>query len=257
MTRVNDVVIVIPARYGSTRFPGKVLAPILGRPMIEHVWRRARRSRLAGRVLVAADDERVAECVRAFGGEFVMTPAGIPSGTDRVARAVRDTDAGVIVNVQGDEPLIDPALIDDLASFMRDDENIEMATVLRTIDDPREIGAPSVVKAVMSAGGRVLYFSRSPIPHHPRPEILTPEELEEIPYLAHVGMYAYRKEVLLALASLPPSDLERRESLEQLRALENGIGIHALVRRVRIASVDLPEHIPLVEDLMRGTGGGN
>jgi 3-deoxy-manno-octulosonate cytidylyltransferase (CMP-KDO synthetase) len=219
--------------------------------MIEHVWLRAKRSRMAERVLVAVDDRRVEECVRGFGGECVMTSDSLGSGSDRVAEAVRDIDAEIIINVQGDEPLIDPALIDDLASFMQRDGGIRMATVLRPLSDHGEVDSPSTVKAVMASDGRVLYFSRAPIPHRSQAGNLTNRDLSETGYLAHVGMYAYRKEALLALTALPPSHLELRESLEQLRALENGIDVHAIVRPVRSVSVDLPEHVPLVEELMK------
>jgi 3-deoxy-manno-octulosonate cytidylyltransferase (CMP-KDO synthetase) len=250
----DSTVAVIPARFGSTRFPGKVLARICGKTMIEHVWQRARRAGAVDRVIVATDDERVAREVESFGGEVVMTEADLRSGSDRIAVVTLRLDAGIILNVQADEPLVDPRTLDDLTRFIQEREDVRIATVLRPIRNPEELTAPSVVKAVPGEGGRVLYFSRSVIPFHAGPRSLTAEDLARLPFYAHLGLYAYRREALLAFTSLPESELERRESLEQMRALENGMDIHAIVRDVVTIGVDLPSHIALVEEELRKAG---
>lgn len=247
----HDTVAVIPARYGSTRFPGKVLATISGRSMIEHVWQRVRRAETVGRIIVATDDERVADEVRRFGGEVAMTGRDLRSGSDRVAVVAVGLRARFILNVQADEPLIDPRILDDLVRFMQPREEAGIATVLRPIRKTEELLAPSVVKAVVGSDGRVLYFSRSLVPFHPDPRSLSQGELAGLLFFAHVGIYAYRRDTLLRFAALPESDLERRESLEQLRALEHGMGIFAIVRDVMTIAVDLPSHIGLVEDALR------
>jgi 3-deoxy-manno-octulosonate cytidylyltransferase (CMP-KDO synthetase) len=247
----QSVVAVIPARYGSTRFPGKVLAKICGKSMIEYVWRRVSRAETVGRVIVATDDERVAREVGSFGGHVAMTRADLRSGSDRVAEVARDLDARIVLNVQADEPLIDPRTLDDLVRFVLGREEVGIATVLRPIRKPEELLAPSVVKAAWGENGRVLYFSRSPIPFHPDPGSLTEEDLVSPPFFAHLGVYAYRKQALLRFTSLPESDLERRESLEQLRALAHGLDIFAIVRDVVTIGVDLPSHVPLVEEALR------
>jgi len=251
MIKKIEVLAVIPARYGSTRFPGKALARICGRTMIEHVWLKATGASLVDKVLVATDDERIAGEVERFGGEAVMTPTDIRSGSDRVGRVVRDMDASVIINIQGDEPLIESVTIDGLTAFMMKNEQAEIGTVLRPVSDPRELTDPNVVKAVLARDGRVLYFSRSLIPYHSDPATLEPRDLGEVKFHAHVGMYAFRKEALLRFISMPASDLEKRESLEQLRALENGMAVYAIVREVDSVGVDHPSQIALVEELMK------
>ncbi len=217
----TDAIAIIPARFHSTRLPGKALASIGGRPMVCHVAERTRRARGLLRVIVATDDRRIAEAVASTGAEAVLTRADHPSGTDRLAEVVARLDAAVVVNVQGDLPLLDPAMVERLVARMNEEPSLPMATLATAIRDDAEWRSPHVVKVVIDTNGRALYFSRSPIPHdrdgsRPRGE----------PFgWRHVGMYAYRREVLLRLASLPPSLLERRERLEQLRALENGIAI--------------------------------
>lgn len=250
----GEVVVVIPARYDSRRFPGKVLARICGRSMIEHVWRSVSAARNIDSVLVATDDERIAREVKNFGGSVVMTDKSIPSGSDRVAVVARSSGASIIVNVQADEPLTEPESIDDLILFMHREKRAEIATVVRPIKDPRELFDSNVVKAVIASGGRVLYFSRSLIPYHESPERLTRKMLKEDKFYAHAGIYAYRREALLRLTSLTPSFLEVRESLEQLRALENGMSVYAIVRDVNSIGVDLPTHIPIVEKRLRERG---
>lgn len=233
---------VIPARYASSRFPGKPLAPIDGKPMIQHVWERAWLARSLGRVLVATDDERIAAAARAFGAEVAMTRPDHPSGTDRVAEAAAATDAGIIVNIQGDEPLIDPAAIDLAVSTLLDDPDCRMATLKRRIERPEDIQNPNVVKVVTSLDGWALYFSRSPVPH----------AREGSPvYWKHIGLYVYRRDLLLSYGSLRRGPLEETEKLEQLRALENGIGIRVAETDYDTIGVDTPEDLDAVLKLWR------
>jgi 3-deoxy-manno-octulosonate cytidylyltransferase (CMP-KDO synthetase) len=237
----SRIVGAIPARYGSSRLPGKPLLPIAGRPMIEHVYGRVARARGLDRVVVLTDDERIARAVEAFGGEWEMTPADCASGTDRIAWAARQWHAAAVVNVQGDEPLIDPEVVSRVAEHLMthpDDPVVTLAAPL----DPAERDNPNAVKVVLSLAGYALYFSRSPIPFEQQEGGARP--------LKHLGLYGYRSEALERLASLPPTPLERSESLEQLRALENGIPIRVL--RVETASpgVDTREDLERVERLL-------
>lgn len=226
-----EIVALIPARFGSTRLPGKPLCDIGGRPMIQHVYERARRARLPGRVLVATDDARIADVVRAFGGEAVLTSADHPTGTDRLAEAARALVADVILNVQGDEPLLDPAAVDAAARPLVEDPGVEMATVSVPLLDEDEVLAASVVKVVCDGLGDALLFSRAPIPHvrsASDPREGARETIRRGLARRHLGLYAYRRETLLRLASLPPAPLEEAESLEQLRALHHGIRIRVV-----------------------------
>ena len=233
---------VIPARFASTRFPGKALALISGRPMIQHVWERARQSRLLSRVVVATDDERIAAAARAFGAEAVMTSPEHTSGTDRAAEAAAATGAGVIVNIQGDEPLIDPAAIDLAISTLLDDPGCQMATLKRRIERPEDIQNPNVVKVVTSLDGRALYFSRAPIPAN---------RGGGAAWFKHIGLYVYRRSLLLSYGGLRRGPLEEAEKLEQLRALENGIGIRVAETSYDTIGVDTPEDLEAVLKLWR------
>ena len=216
-----STVVIIPARHASSRLPGKALADIAGRPMVWHVAQRALRARGVARVIVATDDARIRDAVAGTGADAVLTSAGHPTGTDRLAEVAQGLDADVVLNVQGDLPLLDPAMVEALAARMTSDPGLAMATVATAIHDDAEWRSPHVVKVVVDAGARALYFSRSPIPCDRDGVRAAGEPLG----WRHVGMYAYRRDVLLRLAALPPSPLERREQLEQLRALENGIAI--------------------------------
>lgn len=231
----------IPARYGSTRLPGKPLLPIAGRPMIEHVYTRVARARGLDRVVVLTDDERIARAVEDFGGECEMTPADCASGTDRIAWAARRWDAAAVINVQGDEPLIDPEGISLVAEHLAACQGDPIVT-LATPAAPEEMDNPSAVKVVLARDGAALYFSRSPIPFPRQPESAVP--------LKHLGIYGYQREALLRLAGLPPSPLERSEALEQLRALENGIPIRVLVVDRGSFGVDTAEDLEKVERLL-------
>jgi 3-deoxy-manno-octulosonate cytidylyltransferase (CMP-KDO synthetase) len=231
-------VAIIPARYGSTRLPGKALADIAGRPMVWHVAERARRARGIARVIVATDDVRIRDAVAGSGVEVALTSPDHPSGTDRLAEVARGLDAGVLINVQGDLPLLDPLMIEALAARMAADPALPMATIAAPLLDETEWRSPHVVKVVVDTGGRALYFSRSPVPFD-RDAMRAPDEPLG---WRHVGMYAYRRDVLLRLAALPPSPLERRERLEQLRALEHGIAIGVVAWRgdATLIEVDTP-----------------
>lgn len=207
---------VIPARFKSTRLEGKVLAEIAGKPMVRHVYERALEARCLDEVLVAADDERILAAVKEFGGKAVMTAESHTSGTDRVAEVTAATDADVVVNVQGDEPMLDPAMIEELVAPFRSSPGLDMVTIKKRVLEESDFADPSVVKVVTDRAGFALYFSRSLIPYPRR-------RTGDFKVFEHVGLYAYTRECLLKLASLPPTPLEEAESLEQLRALENGI----------------------------------
>jgi 3-deoxy-D-manno-octulosonate cytidylyltransferase len=236
-----SVIAVIPARYGSSRLPGKALAEIAGVPMVVRVWRQASRSLSLSRVVVATDDERVAAPVRAAGGEVIMTSPDHQSGTDRIAEVAGKLPAAIYVNVQGDLPFIEPADLDTLVAPMRVDESLAMATIATPIVDDHEWLNPNVVKVVCSSAGDALYFSRSPIPF---------ARDGGIPSVAlrHIGVYAYRRDFLLRFAALPQGILERIEKLEQLRALEHGY-------RIRVVSSVAPSlEVDTAEDLERARG---
>lgn len=210
--------------------------------MIQHVWERARRCALISRLVVATDDQRIADAARGFGAEAMMTRADHTSGTDRAAEAAAATDAEVVVNIQGDEPLIDPAAISLAISTLLDDPGCQMATLKRRIDNAADIGNPNVVKVVSSLAGWALYFSRSPIPANRGGEAV---------YWKHVGLYVYRRGLLLSYSSLPRGPLEEAEKLEQLRALENGIGIRVAETAYDTIGVDTPEDLEAVLKLGR------
>jgi 3-deoxy-manno-octulosonate cytidylyltransferase (CMP-KDO synthetase) len=233
-----STIAVIPARYASTRFPGKPLALLGGKPMIQHVYERVSRTRGLHRTLVATDDQRIASAVRCFGGEVTMT-GECRSGTDRVCEAVRDLPAGVILNVQGDEPLIEPACLESLLAAFQD-PSVQMATLKRPLD-PSEIQNPNVVKVACDLSGDALYFSRSPIPF---------VRAEAVRAFAHVGVYAYRKPFLAKVAGLASTPLERAESLEQLRVLEHGYRIRVIESSYRSIGVDTPEDLERAEKVI-------
>ncbi|RKH17064.1 3-deoxy-manno-octulosonate cytidylyltransferase [Corallococcus praedator] len=242
----SRTVAVIPARHASTRFPGKPLAPIAGRPMVEHVWRRCQEAHAFDEVWVATDDVRIRDVVEGFGGRAVMTSPACPTGTDRIAEVARDRpDVDVWVNVQGDEPLVDPAALKVLADLFRDD-TVHMGTLVRPLE-PDELENPNVVKAVLALNGDALYFSRAPVPHvrEPGPPVRRH---------AHLGLYGYRRDTLLKLATLSPTPLEEAEKLEQLRALEHGLRIRCAQVSWRTVAVDVPEDVARVEALLRERG---
>ena len=241
----SSVVAVIPARYQSTRLPAKSLADIAGRPMIEHVYRRAAAARMVDGVIVATDDERIARAVEGFGGTAWMTRADHLTGTDRLAEVADSLVCRIIVNVQGDEPMLDPAVIDDVVAPLLNDPGLEMTTACRPLRDGGEFTNPHVVKVVRDERGRALYFSRAPVPW----PIATPD-LAPTAARVHLGLYAYRRDVLRRLASLPPLPLEQIEALEQLRALAYGIGIQVVETDHDSVGVDTAEDLAHVRQRM-------
>jgi 3-deoxy-manno-octulosonate cytidylyltransferase (CMP-KDO synthetase) len=252
------IVAIIPARFGSTRLPGKPLSEIHGKPMIQHVYERAREARLVDQVLVATDDDRIVAAVRAFGGDVVLTSARHGSGTDRIAEAARARDdADVVVNVQGDEPMLDPRWIDQaIGPLSASDDPADLSTLSLPLTEVEEMLSPSVVKVVTDARGTALYFSRSPIPHVRLDPPGSPLEAATAALAAglarkHVGLYVYRREALRRFASLPPSRLEKAEGLEQLRAMEDGMKIRVVEADGRAGvAVDTPEDLERVRGLM-------
>ena len=245
------VAVVIPARYGASRLPGKPLAQIDGRPMIWYVWENARKSRCATHVLVATDDARIADAVRGFGGEARMTSPGCTSGTDRVAEAARGLSEEIIINLQGDEPMMDPSVIDAVAGPLLTDPVVSMGTAAIVQEDPEEFLSPSVVKVVTSSIGHALYFSRNPIPHVREARGDSGSTLHSFPFLRHLGIYGYRREALLQLVQWPVSALEQVEKLEQLRALENGLQIAVVRVSDEGFGVDTPEDVARIEQILR------
>lgn len=237
-------VAVIPARYHSTRLPGKALADIAGRPMIEHVYRRAAASSV-GSVLVATDDPRIAAAVAAFGGEARMTSATHSTGMDRLAEVADTLSCDLVVNVQGDEPLIDPLLIDAVLGALTNAPDVGIATARCSIVNPAVLADPNVVKVVVDGTGHALFFSRAPIPHHREPAVAgTPLGYK------HIGVYAYRRSCLLRLARLGPTPLEQCEQLEQLRALESGVRMCTVHTTTQPIGVDTPEDLGKVRRLI-------
>lgn len=238
---------IIPSRFGSSRFPGKPLAMLAGKPLVAWVVEAVKRARTLDEVIVATDDERIVKAVEQYGGRAVMTPSDLPSGTDRIACAAGDfADDDILVNIQGDEPLIDPALIDDLARKLRDDGRWSMATAVTPIRELKDFEAKTVVKVVLDRDGGAMYFSRAPIPcdrdHVP--------DLASGLFVRHLGIYAYRGEFLRRYVKEPPCALELTEKLEQLRALWMGAKIAVVTTADEGVGVDTPEDAERVARLL-------
>lgn len=243
------VIGVIPARFAAARFEGKVLAHIGGKPMVQHVYERSRGADMLDDLLVATDDERVAQAVRAFGGKVVMTAPEHPSGTDRIAEAVASRDVDVVVNIQGDEPFISTRSINQAAEPFRTRPDLVMSTLVRPITDAALLADTNVVKCVRDRAGYALYFSRSLIPH--------PRDQAAHQAYEHIGLYAYRKGFLIDYARMEPTPLERTERLEQLRALENGYRIYTAKADEHLGlSVDTPEDLERAEAYWQQNYGG-
>lgn len=244
------ILAIIPARYASTRFPGKPLADIAGKSMIRRTWEQVTRAERVNAAVVATDDPRIFEHVRAFGGEAVMTRPDHPSGTDRCAEVARKYPAArIILNVQGDEPFIQPQQIDLLADTLLARPNFSIATLAKKIGDPALLANPNVVKVVFSEKAGAVYFSRHPIPFV-RDE--TPENwLVRQDFYKHVGLYGFRRAALQRIARLPTTPLERAESLEQLRWLEHGLRIAVGVTTLETQGIDTPEDLLAVQDSLR------
>jgi 3-deoxy-manno-octulosonate cytidylyltransferase (CMP-KDO synthetase) len=241
-----SVLAVIPARFASSRLPGKPLVPLGGKPMIERVWDRVRQSASVSGVLVATDDERIRSAVEAFGGQAVMTRSDHRTGTERIAEvAAARKDVEIFVNVQGDEPLIDPAAIDQAVAAIESDSEVNVSTLAVPIGNPADIMDPNVVKVVLDFDGNALYFSRAPIPW-----VRDRGGPVHAQHLKHLGLYAFRRDALLEFATFPQGDLERVEQLEQLRWLENGYRIRVAETEHDSVSVDVPEDVKRVEALL-------
>lgn len=241
----QHIIGILPARWGSTRFPGKPLHTIAGKPLIQHVWERCKSARQLSEIIVATDDERIATAVADFGGKAVMTSPDHPTGTDRLAEAIGNfSKATHVLNIQGDEPLIDPALIDEIAQALLDDPALHMVTAANPLSpsDPA-VADSNVVKVVLKLNGHALYFSRSPLPFFR-------SAVEDLQVLRHKGIYGYRRDFLETFVTWPPSPLEQAESLEQLRALENGANIRVLITDDTSPGVDTPEQALAVERLL-------
>ena len=235
---------VIPARFGSTRFPGKVLALLSSKSVLQHVYERASQSRYLSSTIIATDDERIYEAARSFGAPVRMTRPDHASGTDRVAEVASAEEAAVVVNIQGDEPLIDPAAIDAAILPVVHDTDVAMATLKKKIEDPREIDDPNVVKVVTNHAGDAIYFSRCAIPY---------AREQGGAWFKHIGLYVYRREFLLGYSRLTVGPLERAERLEQLRALENGYPIRVIETDYESLGVDTPEDLERVSRLFEAS----
>ncbi len=251
MNAICRVLGLIPARYASTRFPGKPLHPIAGKPLIQHVVERCKLARSLSEVIVATDDERIREVVRKF-CRVEMTRLDHPSGSDRIAEVAARCACDAVINIQGDEPLIDPNVIDAVAAALADNE---MSTAAAVIGEPAEYDNPNVVKVVVNAAGCALYFSRRTIPFlRDAASRSAAEQLAAFPFLKHLGVYGYRRETLLRLVKCPVSPLEAAEKLEQLRALENGIAIAVVKVNYDSVGVDRPEDVARVEKILTNHG---
>lgn len=238
--------VAIPARWGSTRFPGKPLHLIAGKPLVQHVWERCQECKQIDDVIIATDDARIAEAAASFGAKTVLTDPDHPSGTDRIAEAAKSfPDHRVVINVQGDEPLISPALIDELARTLRDDPAVKMITAAAPIQDAAQISDPNIVKVIFDTHGDALYFSRSPLPYQRNPDAW-PRSYR------HLGIYGFQRSFLFQFVSWPPSRLEQTESLEQLRALENGTRIRVVLTDEQSPGVDTPEQAAAIEKHLAG-----
>lgn len=234
---------VIPARFASSRFPGKVLATIAGKPMLQHVWERAKMARYLYDTVVATDDHRIADTVRSFGGRVRMTSSQHLSGTDRLAEVAGVEAAELYVNIQGDEPLIDPGAIDAAVLSTLEDDDVAMGTLKKQITDPSDISNPNVVKVVTNLADDAIYFSRSPIPYE------RDDAGASLLYYKHIGLYVYRRNFLLSYPDLKMGPLEGAERLEQLRALENGFRIRVVSTEYESLGVDTPADLTRVNQL--------
>lgn len=239
---------IIPARYASTRFPGKPLVEIAGKSMIQRVYEQALKAKSLSKVVVATDDERIADEVKKFGGEFIFTASHHQSGTDRCAEVIEKLPGyDIVINIQGDEPFIEPAQIDLLATCF-EEEKVQLATLIKVIEDQESIHNPNSPKVVIDVNGRAMYFSRSPIPfiRSGEPDVWA----EKHQFYKHIGIYGYRTEALKAITKLPPSALEMAESLEQLRWIENGFYIQTKVTHLETVAIDTPEDLLKLDKML-------
>lgn len=240
-----DVIGVIPARFSSTRFEGKVLASLLGKPMIQHVYERAKQARMLDDLIIACDHKAVADAARGFGAKVVLTSRSHDCGTDRISEVVNPLDVKIVVNIQGDEPLIHPSMIDSVASALLDNKNISMATLMKRITDQNVVNDPNVVKVAVDKNNFALYFSRAAIPH-----LAINAAVKEPVYYKHIGLYGYTKDFLFIYKNLPVSNLEHTERLEQLRVLEGGFRIKVIETKFDTVGVDTPEDLEKVRVIL-------
>jgi len=245
---MSKAVGIIPARWGSTRFPGKPLYLIANKPLLQHVWKRCRKAKNLDSVIIATDDMRIAEAAFDWGADVALTSRRHQSGTDRIAEVVRNArQFAVVINIQGDEPLIDSHLIDRLVEKLRSNRKIDIVTAAHPFVDPAEASSPHQVKVVLDARGRALYFSRAAIPY--------PRDPSKIKYLRHQGIYGFRRDALLQFVKWKQGPLERAESLEQLRALENGVNVHVLLTKHGSPGVDTPADADALEQKLARAQG--
>jgi 3-deoxy-manno-octulosonate cytidylyltransferase (CMP-KDO synthetase) len=237
-----DVIGVIPARYSSTRFAGKMLADIMGKPMLQHVWERAKQCRMLDDLIIACDNEIILKVATEFGAHAVMTSKEHTCGTDRISEVVNPLDVKVIINIQGDEPLVHSMMIDNLARALMEDRSINMATIMKKIDNLADITDPNVVKVVVDKDNFALYFSRAPIPY-----LAANSEVTQASYYKHIGLYGYTKDFLFTYKNLPISSLEKTEKLEQLRVLQEGFKIKVIQTNFETIGVDTVEDLERVK----------
>jgi len=237
---MSKAVGIIPARWGSTRFPGKPLYLIAGKPLLHHVWEHCRRAKKLDSVIIATDDMRIVDAAFEWGAQVALTSPRHQSGTDRIAEVARKAKQfAFIINIQGDEPLVDPRLIDRLVEKLRSDRKIDIVTAAHPFSNPKDAASPHQNKVVLGRSGCALYFSRSAIPYS--------NKGSPVRYLRHQGIYGFRRKMLLQFVKWKPTPLERAESLEQLRALENGVSVHVLITKHGSPGVDTPEDAMALE----------
>ncbi len=248
LTEQHKILGVIPSRYASSRLPGKPLLDICGRPMVEHVYRRAQESGIFSRLVVATDDSRIYDAVMNFGGEAVMTRSDHTDGSSRAAEVAENTDADYVINIQGDEPMIDPRMLKELADGLAADKQSDSATLCIPIRNEADFHNPNIVKVVRAQNGRALYFSRSPIPY--------PRNSADCPVWEHVGIYAFTKDFLMKMVKLAPTPLMQTESLEQLRILEHGFTMSVIPTKYppKGPNVNTPEDLESVREIMSRIG---
>ncbi len=239
---------IIPARWGSTRFEGKVLADLCGKPVIQHVWENAKKAKTLDDLVVAADNDKIIKTVKGFGGKAVFTSPDQPSGTDRLAEVVNPLDVNIAVNIQGDEPMVQPTMIDSLVMALADEKEAQMATVIKKIDNLQDLESPSVVKVVVNKSGYALYFSRSIIPYDRAGQ---EGGSKKVVYYKHIGLYAFTKDFLFTFRNLPKSSLEKVEKLEQLRALEYGHKIKIVETKFDTIGIDTHEDLEKVVEILK------
>lgn len=242
-----DAIGIIPARYGATRFEGKVMADLMGKPVVQHVYEMAKKSKMLDDLIVATDDERVLKLIKDFGGKATLTSADQPTGTDRLAEVVNPIDVKVVINIQGDEPLVHYTMIDELVRTMLQEETIVMSTVVKKIENKEDIMDPNIVKVVIDREGFALYFSRSPIPFE--------RGAQSKNFYKHLGLYAYTKDFLFTFTNLPKAELERVESLEQLRALFHGYKIKTIETKFDTVGIDTPEDLERAKKVLSERAG--